>query len=73
MVSGSTIRNFFQALGGFILVVLLLPTLTPFFTSQTQSIGGVPGAFMLLALPIILLSILYAMYKTSQGGRPRRR
>jgi len=73
MVSGSSIRNFFKALGGFILVVLLLPVLTPFFTSQTQSIGGVPGAFMLLALPIILLSILYGMYKTAGRRGVRRR
>jgi hypothetical protein len=73
MVRGSTIRNFFQALGGFILVVLLLPVLTPFFSNMTQSIGGVPGAFMLLALPVILLSILYGMYQTSKSTGVRRR
>jgi hypothetical protein len=73
MVSGSTIRNFFIGIGGFIVLVLLLPTLTPFFTSQSQTLGGVPGALALVALPVILLSLLYGMYQTARSDGVRRR
>jgi len=72
MVSGTTIRNFFMGLGSFIVLILLLPTVTPFFTSQSQSLGGVPGALTLVALPVILLSVLYGMYQTAKR-EPRRR
>jgi len=72
MVRGSTIRNFFVGLGAFILLILLLPVLTPWFTSQSQSLGGVPGALTLVALPVILLSVLYGMYQTAKR-EPRRR
>jgi len=71
MVSGSTIRNFFMGLGSFIIFVLLLPTLTPFFTSQSQTLGGVPGALALIALPVIVLSIMYGLYQTSRRERRR--
>ena len=62
-----------MGLGGFIVLVLLLPTLTPFFTSQSQALGGVPGALALVALPVIVLSILYGMYQTTKQRGVRRR
>jgi len=73
MVSGQSIRNFFVGIGSVIVLTLLLPTLTPFFSNQGNILGGVPGALSLIALPVIFLSVLYGIYRTSRRSTGRMR